>query len=126
MIDIGRYGIILHVQNYDACVGFYREKLGLPIELEKNEPGQVLTLFSLGDAYLMVEPGGMAAGRRKTSAENPVTLRLNTLSVESAAQLLRRQGVEVAVQAFDWGAIGDFLDPDGNRCQLRSAGDFGR
>ena len=126
MINIDRYGILLHVEKYEACVEFYRHCLNLPVELQKSEPAQRLTIFSLGNAYLMVEPGGLATDAPKTATENPVTLRLNTASVEQTADRLRQAGIHVAIQSYEWGTIGDFLDPDGNRCQLRDAGTFGR
>jgi len=36
--------------------------------------------------------------------------------VESEAARLRADGVAVDVGTFEWGTIGKFLDPDGNRC----------
>lgn len=126
MITIARSGCILHTERYDACVRFYTDCVGLRIEFEKNEPGQVLTILDFGGAYLMIEPGGWSADREKTAAENPVTLRLNVADIDAAATHLRARGVEITVSRFDWGAIGDFRDPDGNRCQLREVASFAR
>lgn len=126
MVDIERTGLILHVERYAACVDFYRDRVGLPVELEKNEPGQILVLLTFGTAYLMIEPGGAALDAAKNSRENPVTIRFNVADVDAAAAGLRQRGVDVTVSHFEWGVIGDFHDPDGNRCQLREAASFGR
>ncbi len=126
MLDLERSGLILHTEKYEACVEFYRDRIGLPVELEKNEPGQILTLLTLGSSYLMIEPGGVARAAAKAAHENPVTIRFNVPDVDTAAERLRRLGVDVAVSKFSWGTIGDFCDPDGNRCQFREALSFGR
>jgi len=126
VVDIERTGLVLHVERYAACVEFYRERVGLAVELEKDEPGQTLVLLTLGNSYLMIEPGGSALDAAKSLRENPVTIRFNVADVDAAAAGLRQHGVEVAVSRFEWGVIGDFHDPDGNRCQLREAASFGR
>jgi lactoylglutathione lyase len=119
MLDIERTGLILHTERYQDCVRFYRNVIGLQIEFEKDEPEQVLTCLRLGDGYLMIELGGWAKDAVKSRHENPVTVRLNVTDVHAAADILRSQGVEVAVSEFGWGTIGRFRDPDGNPCQLR-------
>lgn len=126
MISVERCGLILHTERYRACIGFYRDVVGLPVEFEKDEPGQVLTIFDFGGAYLMLEQGGVAASGVKTALENPVTLRLNVTDIDSVVATLRQAGVEVAVGRFGWGTIADFCDPDGNRCQLREVASFAR
>lgn len=125
MVAVGRSGCILHTGRYEDCVRFYRDVIGLPVELEKNEPGQLLTIFDFSGAYLMIEPGGLARDGRKNTSENPVTIRLNVADVDGAARELAAHGVDVAISRFDWGVIGDFCDPDGNRCQLREMASFG-
>lgn len=121
-----RTGIILHAGRYEACVEFYRDRLGLPVEFAKDEPGQVLTILTFGGAYLMIEPGGLARDAAKADAENPVVIRFNVTGIDDVAAELARRGVDIAVSRFDWGAIADFHDPDGNRCQLREVASFGR
>lgn len=125
-MDIDRTGIILHVERYDACVAFYRDCIGLPVEFEKKEPGQVLTILTFGGAYLMIEPGGVTRHATKTDAENPTVIRINITDIDAAAAELAKRGVDVSVARFDWGAVADFHDPDGNRCQLREVASFGR
>lgn len=113
-------GIILGTQNYEACVAFYRDVIGLPVWYSKPN----LVCLRFGSGYLMIEHGGVAvAGRRKTNTENPTMIRFNVTDVEASAEGLRARGVEVVVKQYDWGTVGTFLDPDGNACELKDAGD---
>ena len=41
--------------------------------------------------------------------------------VEAAAERLEARGVRVSIRREVWGTVGDFIDPDGNRCSLRDA-----
>jgi lactoylglutathione lyase len=109
-------GIVLLVEQYELCARFYRETVGLEVYADLGD----LTVFRFGSAYLAVEQGGVSVPGGKTNAASPVTLRLNVADVDVEADRLRAQGVDVAVSAFDWGTIGKFLDPDGNRCELRN------
>jgi hypothetical protein len=51
MSNLDRTGIILYTIAYGACVAFYRDVL----ELEVMFSTEMLTCFSFGGAYLMVE-----------------------------------------------------------------------
>jgi lactoylglutathione lyase len=109
-----RPGVVLFTENYEACCAFYRDVLQLPIEQVTPH----LVRFGWGAAYLMVERGGVANLAGKPASEGPV-LRFNVDDMEATAALLRSRGVAVMVNVHDWGTTGDFLDPDGNRCELR-------
>jgi lactoylglutathione lyase len=109
-------GLLLYVEHYVQCVAFYRDKISLPVAYFKES----LTCFELGSAYLMVEEGGVSSIAEKSIANNPVALRFNVLDIKSAADHLREPGVAVELQSFDWGEIGVFMDPDGNRCELKT------
>jgi lactoylglutathione lyase len=113
------FGIILGTERYEACLAFYRDTLGLPVWYEK--PGLVCLRF--GDGYLMIETGGHARDARKPNSENPTMLRFNVEDVEAVAAALEAKGVPVAVKHYDWGTVGTFIDPDGNACELKDAGD---
>ena len=109
-------GLILFTENYQDCVAFYREMLELEVFADKGN----LTVFAFGSGYLMVEDGGVAVPSGKSRAQTSVTLRFNVADVESTATRLRNRGVSVKVDSFEWGTIGAFVDPDGNRCELRN------
>ena len=108
-------GLMLFTQNFEACVAFYRDTLGLPVLFDK---GYLVTL-GFGSGYLMIEKEGVAVPAGKSRAESPVTLRFNVSDVETAAAMLSARGVAVEVRRWDWGITGAFLDPDGNRCELK-------
>ena len=115
-MQIARSGIILYVEHYDQCVNFYRDQVLLPVEYVKNS----LTCFAFGTSYLMVEQGGVSSQSEKTIAQNPTVLRFNVSNVKAAADELRNRSVAVQVLTFEWGEIGVFVDPDGNRCELKN------
>ncbi|AOX99604.1 VOC family protein [Jeongeupia sp. USM3] len=108
-------GIILFTERFDACVAFYRDRLALPAVVAR--PG--LVTLDLGGAYLMIESGGVGRRGPKPIDENPTILRFNVSDVDAAAGLLRCQGIDVEVLRLDWGVVGCFSDPDGNRCELK-------
>ena len=124
-VKYSQAGIIQFVQRYAECVAFYGEVLELPVLFRLERAESTLTVFDLGGAYLMVEPGGAPGGARRGPGRSPVKLRFNVANVESAAAELRGKGVEVALRRHDWGTTAEFADPDGNRCALRSEAGFG-
>ena len=109
-------GLLLFTEHYDACVHFYRDVLGFEVFAEKPS----LVVFRFGSGYLMVEGNGVAAPGGKSRAQSPVTMRLNVADVAAVATRLGAEGVPVKVESFAWGTIGSFLDPDGNRLELRN------
>ena len=112
-------GIILFTRNFEACVAFYRDTLGLPVWFEK--PGLVCLRFGTG--YLMIETEGVAVPGRKSVAQNPTILRFNVADVRATARALEAAGVAVTITDHDWNTVGAFTDPDGNTCGLKDAGD---
>lgn len=120
-----RAGIILFTQNYEECVAFYGSVLELEVLHEIDREDERLTTFSLGNAYLMIETGGVASEGAKTVAQNPTKFRFNVSDVSATCELLRRKGVDVSLATYTWGTIAEFTDPDGNLCALRSDDGFG-
>jgi lactoylglutathione lyase len=118
-LDIKTHGIILGTENFDACVHFYRDIISLPVWYTKTK----LVCLRFGDGYLMIETGGVACDGVKPNNQNPTMLRFNVADVETAAQQLRAKGISVIVAKHDWGTVGTFADPDGNKCELKNADD---
>lgn len=108
-------GLILFTENYEACVQFYCDLVGLEIMYAK--PG--LTCFSFGTSYLMVESDGVASASEKSFAQNAVTLRFNVKDVAECAAMLKERGADIQVHHWSWGVTALFLDPDGNRVELK-------
>jgi lactoylglutathione lyase len=108
-------GVILFVEHYERCVAFYRDVLELAVEEEQAD----LVRFGFGGAYLMVERGGAGRPEGKSRAENPVTLRFNAADFDRAVKRLAEKGVAADIRHWDWGTTAHFLDPDGNRIEVR-------
>jgi lactoylglutathione lyase len=108
-------GVILFVEHYERCVTFYRDVLELAIE----EENPALVRFGFGGAYLMVERGGAGRPEGKSRAENPVTLRFNVADFDRAVKRFAEKGVAADIRHWDWGTTAHFLDPDGNRIEVR-------
>jgi len=119
-----RSGVILCTERYEECVDFYRRTLGLPEIFSLDNEHSTLTCLDMGGSYLMIETGGIAVPGGKPIEQSPVTLRFNVRDVEVAAAELETRGVHVAIRREPWGTVGDFIDPDGNRCALRDEGSF--
>ena len=118
-------GMILFTENYRECVDFYGSILELEVLHQIDRPGETLTTFLLGDTYLMVESGGVASKEPKTLEQSPVKLRFNVQDVRATADLLLKREIDVKVTEQTWGTTAEFVDPDGNRCALRSDKGFG-
>jgi lactoylglutathione lyase len=123
-LAIKTYGIILGTEKFDACVRFYRDTLELPVWYTKP----TLVCLRFGDGYLMIESGGLAVEGVKPNSNNPTMIRFNVENVEAAANTPRARGVAVTVEVYDWGTVGTFADPDGNKCEFKNADDpyFGK
>lgn len=118
-LHVKTHGIILGTERFVECVAFYRDVLGLPVWYVKDQ----LVCFRFGDGYLMVETTEAALDFRKPGSGSSTMLRFNVEDVQGAAALLQSKGVDVEVKVFDWGTVGTFMDPDGNKCELKNADD---
>ena len=114
-----RTGIILYVEEYAACVAFYRDTLGLSVLFD----GPDLTCFEFGSSYLMVERDDEA--HEAAARGHPRTcLRMNVPDVRARADALARRGVEVDYQEHHWGMVAKFVDPAGNLCAFKDDARF--
>ena len=113
-MNIEMPGLVLLTEDYNACVRFYREILGLPLLFARD--GQSCLHF--GGAYLMLKSDDAARSPDKNRRQNPAVLRFNVLDVQATAHELRDKGLTVTLEQQELGAIASFVDPDGNRCEL--------
>ena len=119
-MKLERTGIILFTENYDACVSFYADTLNLPVLEVLDDEHSKLTVIEFGTStYLMIETGGEAVPGGKALNQNSTKLRFNVNDVDAVVQALEAKGVEVNIRREVWGTVGEFKDPDGNRCALR-------
>lgn len=123
-MKVVRTGIILNTRNYEACVRFYRDMMGLEEMFSRDEDGHRLCCLEFGGAYLMVETGGHANPEGKSMKESSSKLRFNVESLEDAQQYLAEHGIEAEIDTFAWGSTINILDPDGNRIGIREESDF--
>ncbi len=119
-----RNGIILCTDRYEASVNFYSRILDLPILFVLNNEHSKLTCLELGGNYLMVEACETASTKNQSCCENRFCFRFNVDNVETTADELAKRGVKVTVRNEVWGTVGEFWDPDGNRCSLRDERTF--
>lgn len=118
-MDMQQAGVILFARRFEACIAFYRDRLQLPELFRKTG----LVCLRMGAGYLMLEQDAAAAnetGGAKSRAQNPTILRFNVPDVAGSAAWLEERGISVVVQHWEWGTIGVFMDPDGNRCELKN------
>ena len=113
-----RAGFILNPENYQECVYFYGNILGLEFMFKIDRKGEKLTTFDLGGVYLMIETGGIAQHGGKFMATCPTKLRFNVSDIQATCANLRRKGIQAKVIDHSWGTTAEFFDPDGNRCAL--------
>jgi lactoylglutathione lyase len=116
-----RTGFILYVEEYPACVAFYRDAVGLPVLFDTPD----LTCFAFGESYLMVErddrePVPERDGHHRTC------LRLNVPDIRAYADALAARGVAVDYQEHAWGTVAKFVDPAGNLCAFKDDATFER
>ncbi|WP_426414681.1 VOC family protein [Aestuariirhabdus sp. LZHN29] len=123
-MQVERTGIILNVEHFDECVGFYRQLFELPLMFELAEGDFSLCCLSLGDSYLMIETEGVAKSRGKSIAENPTKLRFNVSDMGAALERVVHFGISAQITTHTWGRTIDILDPDGNRVGIRDEPGF--
>jgi lactoylglutathione lyase len=104
-----RNGVILFVTKFQACIQFYRDKIGLVAQMEK--PG--IIRFRFGSMYLQIEDAGKFA---RNPTEN-IILRENVPSISLKQKELSAKGIELEIHDLEWGEIGFVFDPHGNKLE---------
>lgn len=121
-----RHGIILNVENFEACVEFYRKVFDLPVMFEKVDGSLRLCCLEYGDGYLMIETEGVANPNGKPISECPTKLRFNVPDLSSALQRLKSFNIDAEIVRNDLGSTINIFDPDGNRIGIRDEEGFVR
>jgi len=119
-MEFDRTGIILFTINYEQCVSFYADILGLPKLFEKEK----LTCFEFGESYLMVEVDDEYVGSESADNRVKTCLRMNVQNVKSLVKQLESHDVPVDYQEHSWGITAKFTDPDGNLCAFKDSEKF--
>ncbi|HKJ50684.1 MAG TPA: VOC family protein [Gammaproteobacteria bacterium] len=123
-MQILRTGIILNVEKFDECVGFYRDLFDLEVLFEERSGAFKLACLEFGGAYLMIETDGFAKPEGKSLQEGASKLRFNVADIDRALESIRAQGIEAEIIRNDWGSTINLFDPDGNRVGIRDEETF--
>ena len=120
-MKIEKTGFILYTINYEKCIQFYEEILGLKILYKKA----TLTCFDFYGSYLMVEIDDTTKITESSIPNRDKTcIRINVANVKTACELLDANSIDYDYSEHDWGIIAKFRDPDGNLIGFRSAIEF--
>jgi lactoylglutathione lyase len=116
----------LLVDDFDACLRFYRDRLQLPVRLEAG--GGIYAEFDAGDAVLaiyrrdlMAEVIG-AGGKQRQPGSDDVVAAFEVQSVDDSYEQLRARGIEFVTEPHDQEAwvrrVAHFRDPDGHLIEI--------
>ena len=119
--------IVLFVQDFDSCLRFYRDALGLPVGLlqekfvgfKMKEQDFALLHISAGAEMINV---GVEAFEAQTGKLDRVLLCADIDDVDAAYETLKARGVEFTKAPVDqpWGyRAAYFRDPEGNIWEIR-------
>ena len=119
-MEFDRTGIILYTIEYNKCLEFYENMLGLNKMFESEN----FTCFEFGKSYLMVEMDDEYDGQKTESERTKTCLRMNVPNVRILADKLTSKNIKVDYQEHSWGTIAKFFDPDGNLCEFKDSKKF--
>ena len=123
-MEIERFGIILNVANFDDCVLFYKSLFGLKELFSKSHGDFRLTCLEFGEAYLMIETGGVASEQEKTFSQSPAILRFHVEDTQKVLKSVQQFDSAAKRIETDWGNIIRCVDPDGNPISIRESSGF--
>lgn len=112
------------VTEMDRSEAFYRDVLGLEVEVRRGPAG------TRGNGYMEFDAGGVAIGLVQQPEIHPnAILALAVEDVEAAVEELRGKGVPIAMETIETPVcfMAVVSDPDGNRILLhqRKDGTYG-
>lgn len=111
------------VSDQDRALDFYTRVLGLEKRVDNPTPDgpRFLTVGVAGqDFQLVLWPGRRGEGQ-PVQGRIPAACTIETPDIRKAFEDLKARGVkfETDVLEYPWGYIALFVDPDGNRLQVR-------
>ena len=114
--------IVFFVRDLSRSVAFYRDTLGLPVEVVEGHDGAFAT-GQVGELNLVFIVHDAPAG------ESPVVVFSLDGGIDDYAEALAGRGVEIVVpvgESPDGGLSLDFVDPDRNMLSLHQGPDLPR
>ena len=113
------------VSDQDKALDFYTNVLGLEKRAENPTPDgpRFLTVGAEADEFQLVLWPGTPGHAQPALGIPPPSVTFVTEDCRKTVDELKSRGVEFVtdVLEFPWGYVAQFLDPDGNRLQLREA-----
>jgi lactoylglutathione lyase len=106
--------IIYFVSNFDECLSFYRDKLGLKLS-GGSPPHEGFATFKLENVEFSIHAG------YKGSKDGPINIHFSTNDIHAEVARLKKAGVAFTkdVEKMTWGDYeASFLDPDGNELEI--------
>jgi predicted enzyme related to lactoylglutathione lyase len=111
------------VSDQDKALDFYTNVLGLEKRVENPTPDgpRFLTVGVKGDEFMLVLWPGTPGHAEPALGAPPPSVTIETDDCRETVAELKARGVEFLtdVLEFPWGYVAQFLDPDGNRLQVR-------
>ena len=111
------------VSDQDQALDFYTNVLGMEKRNENPTPDgpRFLTVGVEGDDFMLVLWPGTPGQAEPAMGRPPASITIETDDIQKTYEDLRAKGVEFVsdLLEFEWGSVAQFLDPDGNRLQIR-------
>jgi predicted enzyme related to lactoylglutathione lyase len=111
------------VGDQDRALEFYTTLLGFEKRVDNPTPEgpRFLTVGIKGQDFQLVLWPGQPGEGRSIGGRAPATCTIETPDCRKAFDELKSRGVqfETEVLEYPWGSVAVFVDPDGNRLQLR-------
>lgn len=111
------------VSDQDKALDFYTNVLGMEKRNENPTPDgpRFLTVGVEGDDFMLVLWPGIPGQAEPAMGRPPASITIETDDIQKTYEDLKSKGVEFVsdLLEFEWGSVAQFLDPDGNRLQIR-------
>jgi predicted enzyme related to lactoylglutathione lyase len=111
------------VSDQDEALDFYTQVLGFEKRADNPTPDgpRFLTVGVKGQEFQLVLWPGKPSEGQSIGGRSPAACTIETPDCRKAFEQLKSRGVqfETGVLDYPWGSIAVFVDPDGNRLQLR-------
>lgn len=111
------------VSDQDKALDFYTNVLGMEKRNDNPTPDgpRFLTVGVEGDEFMLVLWPGTPGQAEPAMGRPPASITIETDDIQKTYDDLRSKGVEFVsdLLEFEWGSVAQFLDPDGNRLQIR-------
>ncbi|NYJ01473.1 putative enzyme related to lactoylglutathione lyase [Nocardioides thalensis] len=111
------------VSDQDKALDFYTNVLGMEKRNDNETPDgpRFLTVGVEGDEFMLVLWPGTPGQAEPAMGRPPASITIETDDIQKTYDDLKSKGVEFVsdLLEFEWGSVAQFLDPDGNRLQIR-------